>query len=438
MGIDLPSLPRLPFVPDLLRRIRVPRTSTRSRRSATEATPATAASSADASSAIWSDAVVLVPQRRPSGAPGLRPPRRARSSSTARSATRAATARRRSRRHREGAATPETPFCVYSASKAITAFVVHKLIERGLHRPRRARSASTSPATSATARARSRSATSSPTAPACRTCRARRSTSITSATASSWCEILCDAKPFAKPGRLLAYHAVSGGFILGEVVHRVTGKDIREVLAEEFLDPLGFRWTNYGVAEADVDAVASQLHHRAADAAAALEAAHAGARACRSTTSSTSTNDPRFLTGIVPAGQHGHHRQRALALLRDDAPRRRARRRPGDEPETIRTRADRAVAPRVRPLARLPDPVLLRPDARRRACSASTAATPSTRSATSASPTCSPGPTPSGRCSVAVLTNGKPIVYPEMHRFLGLMQRITSEAPKVEGDQLPF
>ena len=29
-------------------------------------------------------------------------------------------------------ATPETPFCVYSISKAITAFVVHKLVERGL------------------------------------------------------------------------------------------------------------------------------------------------------------------------------------------------------------------------------------------------------------------------------------------------------------------
>jgi CubicO group peptidase (beta-lactamase class C family) len=29
-------------------------------------------------------------------------------------------------------ATVDTPFCVYSASKAITAFVVHTMIERGL------------------------------------------------------------------------------------------------------------------------------------------------------------------------------------------------------------------------------------------------------------------------------------------------------------------
>jgi CubicO group peptidase (beta-lactamase class C family) len=31
----------------------------------------------------------------------------------------------------------------------------------------------------------------------------------------------------------------------------------------------------------------------------------------------------------------------------------------------------------------------------------------------------------------AVITNGKPVLYPELGRFYGLMQRITSEAPKV-------
>jgi Mrp family chromosome partitioning ATPase len=47
----------------------------------------------------------------------------------------------------------------------------------------------------------------------------------------------------------------TGGAILGEIVHRVTGKSIRDVLAEEILTPLGFRWTNYGVAPDDVAAV---------------------------------------------------------------------------------------------------------------------------------------------------------------------------------------
>ena len=42
---------------------------------------------------------------------------------------------------------------------------------------------------------------------------------------------------------------------------------------------------------------------------------------------------------------------------------------------------------------------------------------------------------PERAISVAVLTNGKPILYPELHRFLGMMQRITSEMPKVSEDE---
>ena len=43
---------------------------------------------------------------------------------------------------------------------------------------------------------------------------------------------------------------------------------------------------------------------------------------------------------------------------------------------------------------------------------------------------------PERALAAAIVTNGKPIVYPEMLRFLGLSQRITSEAPKVESPRL--
>src|SRR5207247_1919042 len=68
--------------------------------------------------------------------------------------------------------------------------------------------------------------------------------------------ILCEMKLTGRPGRQLAYHAVTGGFILGEVVRRVTGKTIRTVLDEEVRRPLGFRWLSYGVPPADVGQVA--------------------------------------------------------------------------------------------------------------------------------------------------------------------------------------
>src|SRR5262249_38044899 len=113
--------------------------------------------------------------------------------------------------------------------------------------------------------------------------------------------MLCDARPVSRPGRQLAYHAISGGFVLGEVVRRVTGKDIRTLLAREICRPLGFRWMNYGVQPRDLRRVAlnyftgppavppaSTILGRAlgVDFHAAIEL----------------SNDPRFLLGIIPAG----------------------------------------------------------------------------------------------------------------------------------------
>jgi CubicO group peptidase (beta-lactamase class C family) len=36
----------------------------------------------------------------------------------------------------------------------------------------------------------------------------------------------------------------------------------------------------------------------------------------------------------------------------------------------------------------------------------------------------------------AVMTNGKPVIYPEITRFFGLMSTITSATPKVEGAEM--
>ncbi len=113
-------------------------------------------------------------------------------------------------------------------------------------------------------------------------------------------DILSGTELLWRPGRQLAYHAISGGFILGEIVRRVTGRTIRDVLASEIKKPLGFRWLNYGVAPEEVGRVAlsyftgpmvlppvSTLLHRAI-----------GLDMRRAVDLS---NDPRYLTGIIPA-----------------------------------------------------------------------------------------------------------------------------------------
>jgi CubicO group peptidase (beta-lactamase class C family) len=113
-------------------------------------------------------------------------------------------------------------------------------------------------------------------------------------------QLIAELKLTGRPGRQLAYHAVTGGFLLGEIVRRVTGRTIRTFLDEEIARPLGFRWLRYGVRPEEVGAVAvnyftgprplpplSSILHRALG--------------VEFKTATAMANDPRFLTAIVPA-----------------------------------------------------------------------------------------------------------------------------------------
>uniref|UniRef100_UPI003BF7E891 serine hydrolase domain-containing protein n=1 Tax=Stenotrophomonas maltophilia TaxID=40324 RepID=UPI003BF7E891 len=112
-------------------------------------------------------------------------------------------------------ATTETPFCVYSTSKAVTAMVVHLLAERGAlriddrvaaHIPEYARHGK-GEITIGHVLAHRAGVASLP----------KEALDLDLIDdGERLVELICDAKPASAPGRLLAYHAVSGGFILGE------------------------------------------------------------------------------------------------------------------------------------------------------------------------------------------------------------------------------
>jgi len=53
------------------------------------------------------------------------------------------------------------------------------------------------------------------------------------------CEIIADSEPWWKPGARIGYHAITFGYIVGEIVRRATGKPISEALREEVASPLG-------------------------------------------------------------------------------------------------------------------------------------------------------------------------------------------------------
>jgi CubicO group peptidase (beta-lactamase class C family) len=55
------------------------------------------------------------------------------------------------------------------------------------------------------------------------------------------------ARPRTSPGAVPAYHILSYGFLLGEIVQRVTGTELRTVLRTELFDPLGMRDTYLGL-----------------------------------------------------------------------------------------------------------------------------------------------------------------------------------------------
>lgn len=199
-------------------------------------------------------------------------------------------------------ATPDTPFCIFSASKAVTALVVHHLDDQGLlHIDDRV--AEYLPEFA---------------------CHGKESTtirhvlthragipSITAPELEDKAELLvdaddivarlCAARPSSPPGRRLAYHAITGGFVLGEIVRRVTGKTIREVLAEGVLRPLGFRGMNYGAAPEDKGRVALNAF-TGRPAPFPISRLVRRALGVPFSEAARISNDPRWLDAIVPAG----------------------------------------------------------------------------------------------------------------------------------------
>jgi CubicO group peptidase (beta-lactamase class C family) len=196
-------------------------------------------------------------------------------------------------------ATPDTPFCTFSASKAVTATVVHLLAERGVlrlgdrvvdHLPEFT-GGGRDDVTIAQVLAHRAGIPQLPRG-VLDLARLEDPERIL--------ETIPQLRSVHRPGAL-AYHTVTGGFVLGEIVRRVTGDDIRTVLRREILDPLGFRWMSYGVAPEDVARVglAYPTGARLVPPASTLATRALGMPFDELT---ELTNDPRLLTGIVPAG----------------------------------------------------------------------------------------------------------------------------------------
>ncbi|MEU2036397.1 serine hydrolase domain-containing protein [Nocardia amamiensis] len=328
-----------------------------------------------------------------------------------------------------------TPFVTYSASKGVTAFVVHLLIERGLlelHAPvsryiPEYGCHGKESITIGQVLAHRSGVASLPREALTAEAVADRERLVRN---------LCAVRPSVPPGRFQSYHALSGGFILGEVVHRATGKDIRTVLAEEILRPLGFRWTNYGVSPEDFPKLAHNYPtgmppmpplSNAMDRLLGVSFAEAV----------ETGNDPAYLSVIAPAANLV---STAVEFTRFYEIFRR-----GGELDGVRVMRPDTIAAALVPQSRIePDltlgmnfgfgygPMLggrvfslFGPDTTR-----AFGHLGFTNNVAWADP--------ERALTCAVLTSGKPILYPEVIRWLGLLYGITSETPKVADTDLAF
>ncbi len=428
-----PSLPRLPFVPDPLRRIKVPKDLEAITTRGPEVAPEDVELTRHQVEDIWEGAEALY---RSGVHPALQVCLRRRGKVFLDRAI--GHARGNGPRDPGDAikveATPDTPFCIFSASKAVTAMVVHLLHERGAldiadkiadYIPEYA-SRGKENTTIAHVLAHRAGVASLPEDALDLDKLADREFLV---------KMMCDAEAASEPGKFLAYHAVSGGFILAEIVERVTNQTIRTVLQKEILSPLNFRWGNYGVDADDVEAVGvnyttgpplvpplSNLANRVLGMP-VEEVVEL-------------SNDPRFLTGIVPAGNvitTANELGRFFEIFRA-----------GGELDGKRIMKPETIARAVSEQSHLEiDFSLVFPTR----FSYGLMLGADLVSLYGRHTDLAFGHLglinimgwgdPERALSGGVITSGKAIVYPEVTRFYGLLQRIASQVPKVAAQEMP-
>jgi CubicO group peptidase (beta-lactamase class C family) len=427
----IPSLPRLPGLPDPLRRIRLP-DDLESITSVGEEDPACGGMTAESVERIWRAAVSLYRS-------GVHPAVQVCVRRNGAVVLDRAIGHARGNGPADGedepkvAATPGTPFLIYSGSKAITAFVVHMLHERGaldIEDPvaKYIQGYDVHGKGEITIAHVLSHRAGVPNLP-------KEAFDLDRASDREFLvDTLCAAKPFAKPGRYLAYHAVSGGFILGEVVQGATGKDIRTVLEEEILRPLRFRWNDYGVAPEDFDQVALN-YVTGPPTAPPLSLLLTRALGLGFDDLVESSNDPRFLTAIVPAANvvtTANELSRFYEIFRR-----------GGELDGVRVMTPDTVRHAITQQSRLEVDLSLGFPTRFSYGLMLGAELLSLYGRDTQHAFGHLGFTnmlgwadPERGLAAAIMTNGNPVLYPEIARFYLLAQRITSEADKVPGSEM--
>ncbi len=195
--------------------------------------------------------------------------------------------------------TTDTPICYFSASKAVTALLMHLLSEQGLvnlmdpvsyYCPEFAANGKRTITVHQILSHRG----GIPAIP--------RETPIDALWNRDeiW-RILCDAKPVEVDGSKVAYHAITGGFVLQRVLEKVTGDTIENFLDRHLRQPMGMRWFTYGISADKANDLATNY---ATGPTPRFPVSWIVSRALGGDiqTIEQAVNDPRFQEAVIPAG----------------------------------------------------------------------------------------------------------------------------------------
>lgn len=112
-------------------------------------------------------------------------------------------------------------------------------------------------------------------------------------------QLICEAQPTDHQGRVQAYHAITTGFVFNELIKVTTGLDAQQYLDRYIRKPMGMRYFRYGLAKHDEARVAintctgldSTLINR-------VLASFLGAHPDQAV---AMTNEPRFYRAVIPS-----------------------------------------------------------------------------------------------------------------------------------------
>jgi CubicO group peptidase (beta-lactamase class C family) len=195
--------------------------------------------------------------------------------------------------------TTATPVCYFSASKAVTALLIHMLAEQGLinlldpiahYFPEFAQRGKGSINIYQILSHRG----GIPAIP--------KETSIDVLWDKDevW-RLLCEAEPVAVDGSKVAYHAITGGYVLQRVLEKVTGDTIEVFLDRHIREPMGMHYFTYGADTENLGALATSYATGPTPFFPVSRIVEQALGADIHTVEQV-VNDPRFQGAVIPAG----------------------------------------------------------------------------------------------------------------------------------------